>query len=111
VVEDDDWTRYSIARLLTDDGFDVLQVPDYRKALTILEDGGSLDLLLTDLVLPGVNGFALARMARMRHHNLKVVYVTAYDDIPTSEAVGPIIRKPIEAETLLRIVQRTLQAA
>jgi two-component system cell cycle sensor histidine kinase/response regulator CckA len=111
VVEDDDAARYAMVRILTDKGFDVQQAPDYREALRVVEDGASVGLLITDLILPSVNGFALARMARMRHHNLKVIYVTAYDDIPTSEAVGPIIRKPIEAETLLMVVQNALQVA
>ena len=111
VVEDDDATRYAIAQLFTNDGFYVLQAPDYRQALAILEDGGAIDLLLTDLVLPAVNGFALARMARMRHRDLKIVYITGYDDIPTNEADGPIIHKPIEPQALLKIVQNALQAA
>jgi CheY-like chemotaxis protein len=111
VVEDDDAARYVIARLLADKGFDVQQASDYREALRVVEDSDPLGLLLTDLVLPGVNGFALARMARMRRRGLQVIYVTAFDDVPTSEAVGPIIHKPIEPESLLRIVQDTLQAA
>jgi CheY-like chemotaxis protein len=110
VVEDDEVSRYAITRLLTDNGFDVLQAPDFQQALTILDDGRSLDLLVTDLVLPVLNGFALARMARMRHHDLKVIYVTAYDDVPTSEAVGPIIRKPVDPDALLRIVLERLDA-
>jgi CheY-like chemotaxis protein len=111
LVEDDDATRYAVAQMLAGDGFDVVQAPDYRDALTVVEDGRPLDLLLTDLVLPGVNGFALARMARMRHLALKVVYVTAHDDIPTHEAMGPIIHKPIEPEALLKVVQDALRPA
>jgi len=48
-----------------------------------------VDLLVVDVVLPGVHGFALARMARMKHHNIPCIYVTAHD-LPTSEAVGPV---------------------
>jgi CheY-like chemotaxis protein len=111
VIEDDEATRYSMARLLADNGFEVEQAADYREALRIVEDSHALDLMITDLVLPGVNGFALARMARMQHPDLKVIHVTGYDDIPTHEAVGPIIRKPVEPEALLRVVQDTLHAA
>jgi hypothetical protein len=57
-------------------GFEVAQAPDYRDALAILEGGGHVDLLLVDLVMPGVNGFALARKARMRRLDIKIVYVT-----------------------------------
>ena len=69
-----------------------------------------VDLLVVDLVMPGVNGFALARMARMRRHDLKVVYVTGYDDIPVIEAMGPILRKPVGAEMLVATVRRELSA-
>jgi hypothetical protein len=37
------------------------------------------------LILPGVNGFALARMARMRSHNLRIIYLTGTDDVPITK--------------------------
>ena len=61
--------------------------------------------------MPGVNGFALARMASMRHLAIKVVYVTGYDDIPIIEAMGPILRKPVDPETLVATVRKELTAA
>ena len=77
VIEDDDATRYAMARTLEAAGYEVAQAHDYRDALPILEGEGQIDLLVVDLVVPGVNGFALARMGRIRRHDLKVVYVTA----------------------------------
>jgi CheY-like chemotaxis protein len=111
VVEDDDGTRYAMSRALETAGFEVAQAHDYRDALPILEGGGHVDLLLVDLVMPGVNGFALARMARMRHLDIKVVYVTGYDDVPVIEAMGPILRKPVDPETLVATVRRELSTA
>jgi hypothetical protein len=59
-----------------------------------------VDLLITDLVVPnGVNGFALARMARLRRLDLKVIYLTDID-VPTEEAIGKILRKPLALEVL-----------
>jgi hypothetical protein len=53
-----------------------------------------------DIVIPhSVNGFALARMARLRRLDLKVLYTTAYD-ISGVEAIGKILRKPIPRELL-----------
>src|SRR5271155_4098004 len=100
LVDDDDAFRYAAARALDTAGFIVEEAPDYRTALEILEDKNPLSLLVTDLVMPGLNGFALARMARMRHLNLKVLYMTAYD-VPTHEAVGKILRKPLTLELLI----------
>lgn len=108
IVDDDEGFRYAIAKILTAAGYTTVAAPDYRRALEILEDRQPLALLLMDVVIPGVNGFALARMARMRHLGLKVIYVSAFDDIPTDEAIGPVLRKPIEADTLLEEIHRLL---
>jgi DNA-binding NtrC family response regulator len=108
VVDDDDALSYALAKILAVEGYDVALAHDYRDALGILEDGGPVHLLLSDLRLPGVNGFALARMGRMRHHNLKVVYMTGYDDFPATEALGPVMRKPIDQDALLRTIHETL---
>jgi DNA-binding NtrC family response regulator len=109
VVDDDDALSYALAKILAVEGYDVALAHDYRDALEILEDGGPVHLLLSDLRLPGVNGFALARMARMRHHDLKVVYMTGYDDFPATEALGPVMRKPIDQDALLRTIHETLR--
>jgi CheY-like chemotaxis protein len=111
VVEDDDATRYALSRTLAANGYDVDQAQDHREALPLLEDGKPIVLLLIDLVMPGVNGFALARMARLRHREIKVVYMTGYDDIPTAEAIGPIMHKPVDVDSLLAVIRTTLQAA
>jgi len=72
-----------------------------RLALQILESPQPLDLLITDVVMPDrVNGFALARMARMRRLDLKILYVSAYE-LPTEEAIGKILRKPIAPDALV----------
>jgi CheY-like chemotaxis protein len=109
VVEDDEAMSYALARILAAEGYNVVRAHDYREALRILEDGDPVDLLLADLRLPGVNGFALARMGRMRHHDLKVIYMTAYDDFPASEALGPVMHKPLDPDALLRTLNRMLR--
>jgi len=107
VVDDDDAYRYATVKMLADAGFDTAEAPDYRQALDILDDKKPLALLVMDIVIPGVNGFALARMARMRHRELKVIYVSAFD-VPTNEAIGPVLRKPVEGETLMAEVRKLL---
>lgn len=108
LVDDDDAFRYVCAKVLTEAGFTVEEAADYRRALEVLEDAAALDLLITDVVMPrAVNGFALARMARLRRLDLKTLYVTGYD-VPTHEAVGKILRKPIEDATLLAEVRVAL---
>ena len=111
VVEDDETTRYLMARTLAAAGYEVAEAGDFRDALPILEGEGQVDLMLVDLVMPGVNGFALARMAHLRRRDLKIVYVTGYDNVPVREARGPILRKPIMPDTLIAAVRNALSAA
>jgi len=107
VVDDDEPLRYATVKLLAGAGYDVVEAGDYRGALPIMEDGLRLDLLVIDAMLPGVNGFALARMARMKHRDIKCIYVTGFE-VPASEAVGPILRKPFADDDLLAEVARAL---
>lgn len=110
LVDDDESYRYSTQKLLTEAGFDVIAAPDYRQALDAINGDGPIDLLLTDVVMPNrVNGFALARMARMRRMRLAVLYMTAFD-VPTNEAIGKILRKPIADAQLVAEVKEALAA-
>jgi CheY-like chemotaxis protein len=108
LVDDEEGFRYAATKALRVAGFDVVSVPDYRGALQTLEGEQPLDLLVTDIVMPDrVNGFALARMARMRRLDLKVLYLTAYD-VPSHEAIGKILRKPITPDELTAEVRLAL---
>jgi DNA-binding NtrC family response regulator len=110
VVDDDQICGDATARVLRAAGFEVSLAPDHRLALEDLESTRPIDLLITDIVMPDrVNGIALSRMARMRRPELKVIYMTAYD-IPGVEddAIGPVLRKPIDGEQLVAEVRRVL---
>ena len=74
----------------------------------MLEGLEPLDLLITDLVMPGgINGFALARMARMRRLDLRVLYVTGYD-LTMEEGIGKVHRKPIDLDVLVSEARNAL---
>jgi CheY-like chemotaxis protein len=110
LVDDDLAFRVAAAGVLRGAGFEVFEAPDYRLALEELESPRPVDLLITDIVMPDrVNGVALSRMAHMRRHDLKVVYVSAYD-IPgvEDEVFGPVLKKPLDVERLLSEVRRVL---
>ena len=108
LVDDDPVFGEVIANVLRVAGFEVFLAPDYRLALEDLESVRPIDLLITDIVMP-VNGVALSRMAQIRRPALKVIYLTAYD-IPgiEDEAIGPVLRKPIDHEHLVAEVTRVL---
>ncbi|HEY0522858.1 MAG TPA: response regulator [Stellaceae bacterium] len=111
LVEDDEGAAYDAARTLTAAGYTVTIAPDYREALRVLESTDIVHLLLTDIRLPGIHGFALGRMARNRRRALKILYVTAFPDLPQHEidtALGKILYKPIAPDALVAEVKAAL---
>ena len=107
LIDDDELLRYGIAKLLARAGYEVVEAGSFRDALPIMENGLPLDLLVVDAMLPSVNGFALARMARMKHYNIKCIYISAFD-VPVHEAIGPVLRKPFTDDQLLAEVTKAL---
>jgi CheY-like chemotaxis protein len=113
IVDDNAEFAESCAGVLRAVGYTVLIAPDHRLALELLEGKQRIDLMLTDLVMPGrVNGMALARMARLRRPGLGLLYMTAYD-VPgaESEAMATILRKPVDNQRLIEEVGRALRGA
>jgi CheY-like chemotaxis protein len=112
LVEDDPALGGALCEVLRRGGYATLLATGFNTALEILEAERPIDLMLVDIVMPdGVNGLALARMARLRRRDLKVIYITGYS-IPgiEREALGPVLRKPIDDQLLLEEVARTLAA-
>jgi CheY-like chemotaxis protein len=106
LIDDDALFLYATERTLRTAGLDVVTAQNYIEALNILEEAGEpVDLMLTDVVMDeGVNGFALARMARARRPDLKIMHITGFD-IPMEEASGKVLRKPIQDRDLVNEVR------
>jgi DNA-binding response OmpR family regulator len=75
--------RSIISDALKDLGYNVLLAADARPAITLLQSDQPIDLLVTDVVLPHVNGRKLAEMARTLRPNLKVLFVSGYAEDAT----------------------------
>lgn len=79
LVEDDDDVRETAFNLLADLGYNVLQAADAEQALTIVESGQHLDLLFTDVVMPGkMTGHKLAEKIRTLRPNLPVLFTSGF---------------------------------
>ncbi|TBV00800.1 hybrid sensor histidine kinase/response regulator [Pseudomonas dryadis] len=78
VVEDDSVVRMLIVEALEELGYQLIQVADAQAALALLDRHPDIDLLLTDVGLPGMNGRQLAEAARQRRPDLKVLFATGY---------------------------------
>jgi CheY-like chemotaxis protein len=110
IVDDDRLFTDTIGLSLRNAGYQVSAAHHFNEALPILEQSPPPDLLLTDIVMPhSVNGTALARMARMRNRNIRVIYMTGYDIRGIDhEALGPVMRKPVSDDQLLATVAAEL---
>ena len=115
VVEDDASVRMLVLEVLSELGYSGVEAPEGQVALRILESGQPIDLLVTDVGLPGLNGRQLADLAREKRPNLKVLFITGYAANATvrSEFLGPgmdMITKPFAMDALGRKVSEMLGA-
>jgi signal transduction histidine kinase/ActR/RegA family two-component response regulator len=79
VVEDDDAVRRLAVEALRESGYQVLEAPDAMEAIRLIADRGGIDLLFTDIGLPGgVDGRALADAARAASATIRVLFTTGY---------------------------------
>lgn len=97
VVDDDDEVREITLSVLADAGYEVLAAADGREAIELLGDTLKIDLLLTDVVMPGIDGIALGNLARARFPALRIIYATGFLNI--AQALpgglhGKLISKP-----------------
>jgi DNA-binding NtrC family response regulator len=112
IVDDEASTREGIAKALRPLGYETLLAQSGEEALKFLRDT-SLDLLLTDLRMPGMGGLQLIDETKKIDPNLKIIVFTAYGSIETAvEAMKrgayDYLSKPINLDELELIIERTL---
>ncbi|WP_313281216.1 hybrid sensor histidine kinase/response regulator [Stutzerimonas balearica] len=113
IVEDDDAVRLLLQTALEDLGYQVHLAADSQRALSLAARLDSLDLLLSDVGLPGLNGRQLAEMLQQERPGLPVVLITGYTEQASSRAefLGPRMRlmtKPFTLELLAETVAGAL---
>jgi CheY-like chemotaxis protein len=117
LVEDEPAVQLVMADVLTDNGYSVLSAHTGQAAMRHILSSARIDLLLTDVGLPGgMNGRQLADVARQHRADLKVLFVTGYDEqaaIGTGlmEAGMTILTKPFDINLLAAKVQDILQVS
>jgi PAS domain S-box-containing protein len=115
LVEDEDAVGDMVEAILEDLGHEVVRAPAAAEALRVLATPRRIDLLLTDLIMPGgMTGVELAREAVVMRPALPVILTSGY----TGEALGqanetpwPLLRKPYAAETLASLIETTIARA
>jgi CheY-like chemotaxis protein len=115
VVEDDEEVRGTVCDLLTDLGYRVLKARDAHNALAIVDSGVAIDLLFTDVVMPGpLRSPELARHARARLPDIAVLFTSGYTDNAIVHGGRldqgiELLSKPYTREALARKIRHVLR--
>ncbi|WP_343870283.1 response regulator, partial [Caenispirillum bisanense] len=80
LVEDEDAVRVFATRALRNKGYTVLEARTGEGALDILRDTPDIDLLITDMVMPGMDGATLARLVRVERPEIRVILISGYSE-------------------------------
>lgn len=111
LVEDDAGVRAVTAAMLKELQFTVIEADNASHALDIVDREPDIDLLFTDIVMPGMNGFELGRLARERRPHLPVLYATGYAaSYSVPEKGADVLAKPYREADLLTKLRVLLSA-
>ncbi|MCK6450824.1 MAG: response regulator [Alphaproteobacteria bacterium] len=113
-VEDEPLVGMATTDALESAGFQVHAAPSAEAALKLLRERPEIELIVTDVGLPGMNGYDLVNEARRLKPDVKAVFVTGYDRAGTigkltADAATDFIDKPYDPEDLVRSIRRLLQ--
>jgi len=116
VVEDCEELRHIVSDALTDNGYRVLAATNAARALDLYaENAHNVDLILTDVIMPGMSGRQMAERVQELHGIQRVAYMSGYEDevLTQHRVLEPgirLIQKPFLIEELLRFVRDALDS-
>ena len=113
LAEDDDSLRNFLARALERAGYEVTACADGDEAAAQLDQ--DWDLLLTDIVMPGLDGIEVARLAAARHPGLRIMFITGFAAVAlaageSAPAGAKVLSKPIHLREIVSEVERMMAA-
>lgn len=109
VVDDDPLISMSTTEMLEDLGHAVIEASSGKRALEIIQENGSIDLLITDHAMPGMTGVQLAERAKELRPELPILLATGFADLPSGTPLDlPRLAKPYRQEQLKEQVDRLL---
>ena len=115
IVEDDPAVRVLVSEVLSELGYAFLEAGDARSAMPILDSPQRIDLLISDVGLPGMNGRQLAEIGRQIRPELKVLFITGYAEHAAARGgfLDPgmqLITKPFTFDLLTNTVREMIKA-
>jgi CheY-like chemotaxis protein len=116
LVEDEEEVLLLVRRILLATGYQVMEARSAADAIELAQShsGRPVHLLITDVVLPKMDGPELARQLSETRPEMKVIYISGYDTAKQREAIAPgaaFLQKPFTPENLARKVREVLDAA
>ncbi len=116
IAEDDNSMLNFLKMALQRAGHTVTTAEDGNKALDVIQEDDSFDLLLTDIVMPGMDGIELSQKATDLYPELKVMFITGFaavslDQNKTPQKGAKILSKPFHLKDLVAQVETLLKAA
>ena len=115
IVDDELHVRESLSRWFIEDGYDVVTASSGKDALALLGET-PVDVIITDIRMPGMDGLELQRRIREVNPNVAIVLITAYASVSTAvqalkEGAYDYVTKPFDPEELSRVVAKAASAA
>jgi PAS domain S-box-containing protein len=115
VAEDEQAVRVFVERVLSRAGYRVLAAANGQEALAVAKTLPHLDLLFTDMVMPGMGGLELAEMLAREHPGVPTLYASGYSNVALAQGMGgagqaPYLPKPFTADRLLARVREVLDS-
>ncbi|MGE3179930.1 MAG: response regulator, partial [Vicinamibacterales bacterium] len=115
VVEDNDDVRRLTMRTLQQAGYRVLEASGGQDALALVAAGERIDLVVTDVIMPQMNGVTVAQEVRKRHAAMPVLFITGYtpEHVLQRQALDErtgLLTKPFKREAFLGHVRQMLDA-
>lgn len=112
VVDDEPMIRKIVTWILRKHGYEVLEAEDGQGGLERFEAHQPIDLVLSDIVMPNLDGVTMVRLLRERHPDISVLFMSAYTghDRPTlhDDDLRLLLSKPFTAEQLVSRVEQVL---
>ncbi len=116
LVEDEDAVRLFAGRALRNKGYTVTEAASGEGAIELLKDAGAIDVLITDVVMPGMDGATLARLVRSERPETRVIMISGYSEDVAFDGLSddPAVRflpKPFSLKQLASAVKEALDGA
>lgn len=108
LVDDDDEVRETAADMLSDIGYRVLLAADGTEALNALERGG-IDVMVSDIRMPGMSGIELARHVSSRHRGVKIILMSGY--FSPQPVLHRFLSKPFRVRDLDTAIRAELRSS